>query len=446
MADDHDHLEDQNQSRPFLASTEAHQATLMKEVKKQHGQPAIDADTPAPMLPPIMNQAAAESVEKEAEDSVPTPNLPPPPDNAQTNEAAPRRDAVHEASHLLATPSYPNSGRIVAGIAVAVVALVGFSAIWYSANQDIYTLGGQDENQGGSIQASHKLTPPQTSQPATLGAETELSQTITLSLSNLPALTQGSYYLWAKQGDTASALGRFTINEQGQAVSNDNQAFTPQFTAGQAETIFLVSIEAGDNPKQPSGSIILNGSLKGGEAHLGFTAIDLAQASGVYTIAAPTDLSGDYQSSGIWFAKTDGHTLTGPGLSIPNAPEGWKYEAQLAYKDQIIAAGRFSNPDDRDNFGVFTPNPDHTPYFPGEDYIQGAPSRLGVDFPANLTSGEWKVIISIEPDQDGTDPTGDGTFFLQPFTATIAEGTENYTEQPLTLDTSTFPTATITLK
>ena len=137
--------------------------------------------------------------------------------------------------------------------------------------------------------------------------------------------------------------------------------------------------------------------------------------------------------------------MTGPGLSIPNTPAGWKYEAQLVYKDQIIAAGRFTKPSDRDDFGVFTPNPDQTPNFPGEDYLQGAPSRLGVDFPANLTSGEWQIIISIEPDQNGTDPTGDDVFFLQPFKANIAQGTANYQEQQLTLDTSKFPTAAVSL-
>jgi len=56
------------------------------------------------------------------------------------------------------------------------------------------------------------------------------------------------------------------------------------------------------------------------------------------------------------------------------------------------------------------------------------------------------VIISIEPDQGGTDPTGDDIFYLQPFSATIAKDTKNYSEQPLTLDVSKFPTATISVK
>jgi hypothetical protein len=267
-----------------------------------------------------------------------------------------------------------------------------------------------------------------------------------LNLKNLPALDQGRYQLWLNHEDTFTSLGQFSVNDQGQAVSSEGQEFRPSIKTSTSKVKFLISIETTENPQQPSPSIVLSGQLKDGKAHLSFTAIDLANASGVYTIAAPTDLSGDYQSSGIWFAKTDGHNLTGPGLDIPNAPDGWKYEAQLRYKDQIIAAGRFSNPNDRDDFGVFTPNPDNTPNFPGEDYLQGAPSRLGVDFPANLTSGEWRVIISIEPDLNGTDPTGDDLFYLQPFSATISEGTENYKEHALKLDTSTFPTATITLK
>ena len=446
MANHTDHQEEQDQSRPFLASTEAHEATLMKEVKQGHHQASVDADDPAPMLPPIMNHTA-DSQPSPPDDQPSDPEPSPEPENhSQNTDSADNQPEDHESSHLQTNGYYPNSRRIVAGAVITLVALIGFSAAWYNVNQDIYTLGGSEDAKTESTkQAAKQPQPSQTDQPSTLGAETKAGTITTFKLANLPALSQGNYHLWAKQSDTTTSLGSFKVNDQGQAVTGDNQAFKPQLKASQGETILLISIETTDNPEQPSSTVILSGQLKDSKASLGFTAIDLSQASGVYTIAAPTDLSGEHQSSGIWFAKTDGHNLTGPGLSVPNAPAGWKYEAQLMYKDQVIAAGRFSNPNDRDDFGVFTPNPDQTPNFPGEDYLQGAPSRLGLDFPANLTSGEWQIIISIEPDQNGADPTGDDVFFLQPFKANIAQGVANYQEQELTLDMSKFPTAVISL-
>src|SRR5690606_37608717 len=103
------------------------------------------------------------------------------------------------------------------------------------------------------------------------------------------------------------------------------------------------------------------------------------------------------------------------------------------YKDIAVAMGRFTRPDQTDDFYGFTPNPDQIPTnFPGEDYLEGQPESLGVDFPANLATGEWKVVISIEPDFEGQDPTGDDTFFLQPLYAQISKDADNYKEYPLT--------------
>lgn len=445
MADHQDNLEEHEDSRPFLASTEAHQATLMKGAKKP-GQKVADEDEPAPMLPSIV-AASTSGTDPEESGNIETESTEAVVSESSSQETdSPLMAEHHEASHTQATNYYPNSRRIITGMAVTLTALAGFSAIWYNANQDIYTLGKIEETSQDSTQAASNPSPPQTTKPATLGAESGAVQTLSLNLENLPALSQGHYWLWLKQGENNISLGKFTVDDKGQAVTSENKIFKPQHKIGAAQSSLLVSIETADNPEQPSQTIILSGELKDGEAKLSFSAIDLSQASGVYTIAAPTDLSGDHQSSGIWFAKTDGHGLTGPGLTVPNAPEGWKYEAQLAYKDQIIAAGRFTNPNDRDDFGVFTPNPDHTPSFPGEDYIQGAPSRLGVDFPADLTTGEWKIIISIEPDLNGSDPTGNDLFFLQPFTAIISQDAENYKEYPLALDTAKFPSATVVAK
>src|SRR5690606_36165987 len=155
----------------------------------------------------------------------------------------------------------------------------------------------------------------------------------------------------------------------------------------------------------PSNTVILFGELKDGQATLTFSAMNFSQAGGVFTLATPTNGGDSNENSGLWFAKSDGQALTGPGLTLPEAPAGWKYEAQMYYKTAIVAMGRINKPDQTDEFNTYSTNADQAPAFPGEDFLQKPPASLGIDFPTDLASGDWRVVISVEPDVNGTDPT-----------------------------------------
>ena len=478
-----------SKERPFLASDEVHQAQPMGGAKKSASE---QSDAPAPILP-TANQAPSENTPeptttdidflpknsgteltessdedgglgsettKSAKDSssaqlpesATLPNSPSlvTPDSDTTEKVSTElTPAVESRPAVGPVPisemsseepeiklSYPSSGKALAVLTAAVVALAGLSAVWYNFNQDIYTLTTPDSRLAAN-------PTPEPTRPSTLAAEAAKG-TVTLTLQNLPALDKGLYHLWLQEGDETHSLGEFEVNNN-QAVSKDGKLFQPDIDVSGSDASLLVSIEAKEGASEPSATIILEGAIQNNRAQLGFTAIDLHSAKGVYTIAAPSDLSGNDQTSGIWLATTDGKSLTGAGLDVPTAPDGWSYELQVSYKDEIVVAGRFKNPNGKDSLTLFTPNPDHIPDYPGEDYLLGAPSRLGLDFPTDLTTGEWKLIVSLEPDHNGTDPTGDKIFFLQPFTATIAKGSESYKEYSLKVDTSHFPTATAEL-
>src|SRR5690606_7727503 len=155
------------------------------------------------------------------------------------------------------------------------------------------------------------------------------------------------------------------------------------------------------------------------------------QIAGVFTLATPTDLSDDNPTSGLWFAKTDGQKLTDIGLKLPKAPAGWAYEGQMIFKDQVIAMGRFTSGDSKDDFQRCTPHPGRIPPYPGADYLEGGPSRLGLEFPTDLASGDWQVLVTLEPDNHGLDPSGDGSFYLRLLEAKIAQNTKPLTEMSL---------------
>jgi hypothetical protein len=444
-----DHTNDHSEpiTRPELASDEAREARLMLDKKGRHAEDAAD-HSPAPMLPPILDHhQPTPSTQVSEPDTIESPAEDTPGVQQESEAAAPARQST--ITSLANTPShteqpdtshYPSSKKALAGLTVALLLLAGFSAFWFKQNQDIYTLGNQD----ATTADSHRND---SASPATLGADTKNAKTLSLTLKNLPQLKQGQYQLWLKQQDETQSLGVFAISDTGTLVDNQEKPFQPRVSLKNGEAELIVTIEEGDaTAEQPSPTVVLSGKLANNQAALNFTAFELDDASGVFTLATPTIDDDENQTSGIWVAKTDGQKLSGPGLNAPVAPKGWIYEAQVKFKDQIVAMGRFSDPKDKDNLSLFTPNADRNPSFPGEDYLQGAPSRLGLDFPAKLASGEWKVIISLEPDIEGQDPTGDDIFFLQPFTADIPQDAEAYKEYELKLDTSTFPSGTATLQ
>jgi hypothetical protein len=400
--------------------------------------PGLLVDT----APPKANDPTTEpvlTVAPPTEIDVPTPTTPPTP---KSQGLKPYHELA-DGSELVA-PMH-RTGPAVIGTTLSLVLLTGLSVVWFNMHQSVYTLGLPGKQSTHNTVASTSSAPSK-SKPTTLGAETS-QLNLNLTLSNLQPLTQAHYQAWLIQGDKTTSIGGFNPASSGPILGLDGTAFNPAVPIDGTNAQLIITIEAGSNVvTTPSKSIILSGTLKDNKANLTFNAIDLSTAKGVYSLATATDPNGPNQKSGIWFAHSDGKTLTGPGLDIPDAPVGWKYEAQAMFRGVAVAMGRFSKKDQTDEFNKYAINQDQLPTFPGEDFLQKAPGTISATFPTDLTTGEWSIIISLEPDQNNVDPTGDGTFFLQPIKGTIDKGASTYKEYPLTIDLKNFPTGKAELK
>jgi hypothetical protein len=341
-------------------------------------------------------------------------------------------------------PPQHHSRRIVLSSFACLALLLALSAVWYKFNTNVYTLG-LPGTAPAPTQVATNATPTPTDQPQTLGAGSG-QMNLRLTLTNLKPLSRGHYQAWIAQDGQTTSIGAFNPSTAGPLVDLKGAPFNPAINYDGNDAEIIITIEPGQViTTKPSASVILSGNLQNKQANLTFSAIDLNQAKGVFTLATPTDPNGSTQTSGLWFAKTDGQTLIGPGLDIPAAPAGWKYEGQVIYKGVVVAMGRFSSKEQADDFNKYSSDGAKSPNLPGEDYLANTPATLGSPFPANLTSGEWSVMVSLEPDQENADPTGDDTFFLQPLKAAIPQGATAYKEYPLTLDISQFPSGKVEL-
>ena len=95
----------------------------------------------------------------------------------------------------------------------------------------------------------------------------------------------------------------------------------------------------------------------------------------------------------------------------------------------------------RDSHSEYSGNEDGPP-FPGEDLLRNAP--MGVDFPADLADGNSEVVVSIEPDLDGTDPAGPNPFAIKPLVGSVPKDATDHTRYDLIPNAGTTPTGTVT--
>lgn len=83
------------------------------------------------------------------------------------------------------------------------------------------------------------------------------------------------------------------------------------------------------------------------------------------------------------------------------------------------------------------PNPG--PPFPGEDFLTGLPA--GIVSPVNLADGGSMVVITVEPDLGGQDPTGAGPISIKPLAAAVPQGAGPGGSLALRRELSTVPQA-----
>jgi hypothetical protein len=253
-----------------------------------------------------------------------------------------------------------------------------------------------------------------------------------LGAKDLPRLSGAQYEGWVVKGDRKLSAGVFNVRERphGQRV-----LLRSPIDPARADMI-VVTIEPIPDP-DPGPSTV---AILAGQPHRHFAAlrfpIDVRGVAGSFILATPTDDNPANETSGVWFLDPAGGP--GPSLTLPEPPAGWVFEGWGVTQGTPLTTGRFTSVTGADLASPFSgPNPG--PPFPGEDFLTGLPA--GVVAPVNLADGGSMVVITIEPDIGGQDPTGAGPFSIKPLVAAVTAGASPGTSLPLRRDLSTVPEA-----
>lgn len=230
---------------------------------------------------------------------------------------------------------------------------------------------------------------------------------------------------------TFSVDGSGNLNETSFTVDSDDLA---------SATAFILTIEPYPDPSSnPSSTHIIAGDFSGNSASLsvGHGAAlgdNFNSSSGKYILATPTNGADNNENSGIWFLDiSSGAPMV--GLNLPTLPSGWNYEGWTVINGTPVTSGTFRQVnvvDDSDPFSGTMPGPP----FPGEDYLNNAPS--GLTFPTDIAGGT--AVISIEPDPDNSP----NPFTLKPLAQPIPASAIDHFTYDMGQNLGSFPTGTVT--
>ena len=216
------------------------------------------------------------------------------------------------------------------------------------------------------------------------------------------------YEGWIIVDGSPVSTGVFSVDGNG-ALSQTS--FTVDAAQLASATKFVLSIEPTVDPDPaPAATKILAGDFSGNTAAVNSNNIvaDLSTAAGKFILATPTDGMMNNETSGVWFLDTSsGSPMT--GLTLPTLSDGWKYEGWAVINGTAVSTGTFTDPsmaDDNAATSTFKGSMGNGPGYPGEDFIQNAPSPL--TFPVDLS--ESTIVITVEPSPDN-DPA---PFTLKP--------------------------------
>lgn len=313
-------------------------------------------------------------------------------------------------------------------IGVLVVILVGIGGIWWYQSRTF---------------APHPAFGPSETPRAEKHA-------LKLSFKSLKPPGKGHFEAWVTLEGEEISVGKFKVDEEGKLLNLEGtriEELSFERDLSQAEKV-TVTIEPEEDTKEaPSGVVLFEGQIKKDRADLAFKAVDLSQALGQYFLGTPSFSQDKELTSGVWFAKPAGLEFKEQeaSLVLPEAPEGFVYEGWVVHRGKFLTVGRFLKPVGDDDFSGFL-GLHRYPDFPGEDFLINEPEDLDFEFPIDLTDGESQVVISLEPDIDGEDPTGDGPFQLQFLKADIPKEADIYTLYDLKRDLSGFPTGTAEIR
>ena len=261
---------------------------------------------------------------------------------------------------------------------------------------------------------------------------------IRLRPTGLEHLDDGFYELWAVHGERKISAGSFNVDDDGMLVDGfgHRALFYSNRNPARAEAL-VVTIEPSPDPDPaPSGVVVLSGDPRTDSTRLRFS-VDLTTVAGSFILATPTDDDSGNETAGVWFL--DPEPAPAPSLQLPELPEGWVWEGWGVTQGDALTSGRFTSvagPDGSSEFSGPLPGPP----FPGEDFLANLPGT--VTSPVDLADGESMVVLTIEPDLDGSDPTGSGPFSIKPLVRAVPADAADHTSIELMRDLSTVPKAT----
>lgn len=208
------------------------------------------------------------------------------------------------------------------------------------------------------------------------------------------------YEGWIIVNGAPITTGVFTVDDSGKLSKTSFVISSSQLAIA---TKFVLSIEpAKDTDPKPSETKILAGDFTSNTASVSSSGMvgDFSNSSGKYILATPTDGMANNERSGVWFLDNSSGAAT-TGLTLPTLSSGWKYEGWVVINGTPLSTGTFTDPakaDDNATISIFKGSMGNGPAYPGEDYIQNAPT--GLSFPTDLR--EKKIVISVEPDPDNS--------------------------------------------
>jgi hypothetical protein len=277
--------------------------------------------------------------------------------------------------------------------------------------------------------------------PAASGASAGRPFRIQLEVSALEPLTGSFYEVWVVTGERKISAGSFNVADDGTLVDGfgHEARFFSRVDPASADAI-VVTIEPKPDPDRgPSGIAVLSGTpRRSGMAKLRFP-VRFGDVSGSFILATPTSSATNDETAGVWFLDPDAGP--GPSLDVPMLPDGWVYEGWGVTQGTPLTTGRFTSPSGSDDAAPFS-GPQPGPPFPGEDFLNDLPQ--GVTPPVDLANGGSSVVLTVEPDLAGDDPTGPAPFSIKPLLAMVAAGAADHTSIELGRDLSTVPSGTAT--
>ena len=259
---------------------------------------------------------------------------------------------------------------------------------------------------------------------------------LNLNISGLEDLGNDALYEgWLIVNGTPVSTGTFSVDADGKLSKT---SFTVNATDMDNASTFVLTIEpVPDNNAGPSDVHILAGDFSGSSASLSIghgaaLGDDFSSSAGKYILATPTNGPDTDEKSGIWFLDLS-TGAPGVGLTLPTLPNGWKYEGWTVIEGMPVTSGKFTAVDvvdEDDPYSDTMPGP----AFPGEDYLNNAPSPL--NFPIDISNGT--AVISIEPDPDNSD----APFTLKPLVGAIPDMAMDHVTYDMDKNPGSFPTGT----